>query len=145
MKSVIKLAAALLAGMSMQALAYDNASIFSPGQLGVETLHEGKPASTLITNVHVFDGKNENRLMNANVLIEGKLIKAVSSKPIEAEGATVIEPGAYADLLLVDGNPLEDITVIGGTDKWFDADPEWKPIETIDLIMMSGAIYKNTL
>ena len=57
----------------------------------------------------------------------------------------VIEPGAYADLLLVDGNPLEDITVIGGTDKWFDADPAWKPIETIDLIMLSGAIYKNTL
>jgi imidazolonepropionase-like amidohydrolase len=57
----------------------------------------------------------------------------------------VIEPGAYADLLLVDGNPLEDITVIGGNDKWFDADPEWKPIDTINLIMMSGAIYKNTL
>ena len=57
----------------------------------------------------------------------------------------VIEPGAYADLLLVKGNPLEDITVIGGTDKWFDAEPEWKPIETIDLIMLGGAVYKNTL
>jgi imidazolonepropionase-like amidohydrolase len=57
----------------------------------------------------------------------------------------VIEPGAYADLLLVNGNPLEDITVIGGTDKWFDAEPEWKPIETIDLIMLGGAVYKNTL
>lgn len=57
----------------------------------------------------------------------------------------VIAPGAYADLLLVDGNPLEDISVIGGTDKWFDAEPEWKPIETIRLIMLGGAIYKNTL
>ena len=57
----------------------------------------------------------------------------------------VIESGAYADLLLVNGNPLEDITVIGGTNKWFDADPEWKPIETIELIMLGGAIYKNTL
>ena len=57
----------------------------------------------------------------------------------------VIEPGAYADILLVDGNPLEDISVIGGTNKWFDADPEWKPIETIRLIMLSGAVYKNTL
>ena len=35
----------------------------------------------------------------------------------------VVEEGAYADLLLVDGNPLEDITVIGGVDKWFDAPP----------------------
>jgi imidazolonepropionase-like amidohydrolase len=57
----------------------------------------------------------------------------------------VIEPGAYADLLLVDGNPLEDIAVIGGTDKWFDAEEEWKPIDSINLIMLGGAVYKNTL
>jgi hypothetical protein len=47
--------------------------------------------------------------------------------------------------LLVDGNPLKDITVIGGTNKWFDADPEWKPIETLNVIMKDGKIYKNTL
>jgi imidazolonepropionase-like amidohydrolase len=57
----------------------------------------------------------------------------------------VIQPGAYADLLIVDGNPLEDITVIGGTEQWWDADPEWKPIETIRLIMKDGKIHKNTL
>jgi imidazolonepropionase-like amidohydrolase len=57
----------------------------------------------------------------------------------------VIERGAYADLLVVDGNPLEDITVIGGSEKWWDADPEWKPIETIRLIMKDGKVYKNTL
>lgn len=57
----------------------------------------------------------------------------------------VIEPGAYADLLIVDGNPLEDVSAIGGTDKWFDADPEWTPVETIRLIMLNGAVYKNTL
>ncbi|MEM7146938.1 MAG: amidohydrolase family protein [Verrucomicrobiota bacterium] len=57
----------------------------------------------------------------------------------------VIEPGAYADLLLVDGNPLEDIKVIGGTEQWFDADPEYTPIETLNLIMKDGVIYKNTL
>ncbi len=57
----------------------------------------------------------------------------------------VIEEGAYADILLVDGNPLEDISVIDGTTKWFDADPEWKQIETLDLIMKNGVIYKNTL
>ncbi len=57
----------------------------------------------------------------------------------------VIKEGAYADILLVDGNPLKDISVIGGTDKWFDADPEWKPIKTLRLIMKDGKIYKNTL
>ncbi len=65
--------------------------------------------------------------------------------PYQAGKQGVIEEGAYADILLVDGNQLEDISVIGGTDKWFEADPEWKPIETLDLIMKDGKIYKNTL
>ncbi len=65
--------------------------------------------------------------------------------PYQAGKQGIIEAGAYADLLLVDGNPLEDITVIGGTDAWFDADPEYEPIETLNLIMKDGVIYKNTL
>jgi imidazolonepropionase-like amidohydrolase len=56
----------------------------------------------------------------------------------------VVEEGAYADLLLVDGNPLEDITAIGGSDKWFDA-PDRDGIETMRIIMKDGKIYKNTL
>ncbi|WP_244952301.1 metal-dependent hydrolase family protein [Ruegeria arenilitoris] len=51
------------------------------------------PAQTLITNVHVFDGVNDGRIENANVLIEGNLIAAVSADPISAEGATVIDGG----------------------------------------------------
>jgi imidazolonepropionase-like amidohydrolase len=45
----------------------------------------------------------------------------------------VIEEGALADLLLVDGNPLEDLTV-------FDT-----PEEGLALIMKDGKIYKNTV
>jgi imidazolonepropionase-like amidohydrolase len=45
----------------------------------------------------------------------------------------VIQEGAYADLLLIDGNPLEDIEIM--------VDPE----ENFDLIMKGGVIYKNTL
>lgn len=45
----------------------------------------------------------------------------------------VIEEGAHADLLLVDGNPLEDISVM--------ATPE----ETYDLIMKGGVIYKDAM
>jgi imidazolonepropionase-like amidohydrolase len=56
----------------------------------------------------------------------------------------VIEEGAYADILLVDGNPLEDITVIGGSEKWFDA-PARDGIKTMRVIMKDGKIYKNTL
>lgn len=56
----------------------------------------------------------------------------------------VIEPGAYADILLVDGNPLEDITAIGGSEQWFDA-PSRDGKETLRIIMKDGKIYKNTL
>lgn len=58
----------------------------------------------------------------------------------------VIKKGAYADLLLVDGNPLKDITVIGGNKKWFDAKSRKADgIKTMRLIMKGGVVYKNTL
>ena len=57
----------------------------------------------------------------------------------------VIEEGAYADILIVDGNPLEDITVIGASPQWFDAPDREMDIPTINLIMKDGKIYKNTL
>lgn len=70
--------------------------------LAVVTLAIGVPAQaqqsapkpqTLFTNVHVFDGVNEKRAMNANVLVEGNLIKQVSTSRIDAPGATVIIGG----------------------------------------------------
>lgn len=45
----------------------------------------------------------------------------------------VIEEGAYADLLLVDGDPLADITVFSEPDKY------------LLFIMKDGIVYKNTL
>lgn len=44
-----------------------------------------------------------------------------------------IEEGAHADLLLISGNPLEDISILT------------KPHETLALIMKAGKVYKNTL
>jgi imidazolonepropionase-like amidohydrolase len=45
----------------------------------------------------------------------------------------VVEAGALADLLLVDGNPLDDINLVANPDKNFV------------VIMKDGRIYKNTL
>jgi imidazolonepropionase-like amidohydrolase len=45
----------------------------------------------------------------------------------------VIEEGAFADVLLVDGNPLADLTLIA------------EPTKNFVLIMKDGKIYKNTL
>ena len=57
----------------------------------------------------------------------------------------VIEAGAYADILIVEGNPLEDITVIGGNPEWFDAPKRDRGFDTIKLIMKDGKVFKNTL
>ncbi|MGI9201935.1 MAG: amidohydrolase family protein, partial [Woeseiaceae bacterium] len=46
----------------------------------------------------------------------------------------VIEEGAYADILLVDGNPLDDISLLS-------EDYE----KSLRIIMKDGVIYKNTL
>ena len=43
---------------------------------------DAKP-KVLITNVNVFDGVNEKRIENASVLIEGNLIKDISTAPTE--------------------------------------------------------------
>jgi imidazolonepropionase-like amidohydrolase len=57
----------------------------------------------------------------------------------------VIEVGAYADIILVDGNPLEDLSVLGASyDMW--APPRaTQSVSTIRFIMKDGKIYKNTL
>ncbi len=45
----------------------------------------------------------------------------------------IIKKGAYADILLVDGNPLEGTEILVNYE------------ENIDLIMKDGVIYKNAL
>lgn len=45
----------------------------------------------------------------------------------------VIEEGAMADLLLINGNPLEDINILANPD------------DNFSLIMKDGNIYKNTI
>lgn len=50
-------------------------------------------STTLITNVNAFDGMNEKPIEKANVLVDGNKIKQVSTKKIDATGATVIDGG----------------------------------------------------
>jgi imidazolonepropionase-like amidohydrolase len=84
--------------------------------------------------------------LKALTSVNGEILKLCGEvmDPYPEGKIGVIEEGAYADILLIDGNPLEDITVIGGCEKWFDA-PERDGIETMRLIMKDGKIYKNTL
>ncbi len=57
------------------------------------TVAQDTPPQTLFTNVHVFDGRNAERIENASVLIEGNLIKTISTESIDAPGAQVIDGG----------------------------------------------------
>ncbi len=82
-----------------------------------------------------------------------KAMTSTSGKLAQLTGRTnpypgifgVIEEGALADILIVKGNPLKDISVIGGNDKYLDAPYRDRGLKTIALIMKDGKIYKNTL
>lgn len=53
--------------------------------------------------------------------------------PYTAGALGVVKPGAYADFLIVEGNPLQDIKLLGD------------PAKNLKLIMKDGKVYKNTL
>jgi imidazolonepropionase-like amidohydrolase len=57
----------------------------------------------------------------------------------------VIEKGAYADIILVDGNPLEDVKLLGASvDMWAPPRSE-RSIKTIPFVMKDGTIYRNEI
>ena len=73
-------------------------------------------------------------ILRQNTSHAGKwLAKSGTKNPYREGPLGVIEAGAYADILLVDGNPLNDVSIL--------ADFESK----IRLIMKDGKIFKNTL
>ncbi|TRX54588.1 amidohydrolase family protein [Thalassomonas sp. M1454] len=98
----------------------------------------------------MFSGGKNNYDGNFEVLkqltsVAGEML-ALSGPRNPAPGPIgVIEVGATADILLVDGNPLKDIHVLnGGYKEWYSQPaPRENPIKTIQLIMKEGVIYKN--
>jgi imidazolonepropionase-like amidohydrolase len=104
--------------------------VFSTDQFGApENFKE--QSNEFLTLAEVFEPVEVLKMATSNVAtlleLSGEL------HPYRAGPLGVIETGAYADILLVEGNPLEDATLL--------ADFE----ENIDLIMKDGVIYKNTL
>ena len=62
----------------------------------------------------------------------GELLKLSGIRNPYPGDLGVVREGAFADLLLVDGNPLEDIKVVG-------------ELENLRVIIKDGQVYKNTL
>lgn len=65
--------------------------------------------------------------------LSGELLQLSGERSPYPGKIGVIEKGAHADLLLIDGNPLEDISILLGYE------------ESLDLIMKGGEVYKNTM
>ncbi len=61
------------------------------------------------------------------------LAMAGPRSPYQAGPVGVLEPGAYADLLVVEGDPLADVSILS------------EPEQNLRVIMKGGKAYKNTL
>ncbi len=76
-------------------------------------------------------------LHRAEVLTPIEIIRQatlVGARVVEREGSLgIIEPGATADLLLVDGNPLDDLRLLTGQGVH------------LSVIMQSGRFHKRTI
>jgi imidazolonepropionase-like amidohydrolase len=127
----------------------ENVKKYRP-RLGFQGDCVGLPAACQAQNDHqIYLGAKffgNHYYLKALTSVNGEIVKLSGEvlDPYPEGKLGVIEEGAYADILLIDGNPLEDITVIGGNEKWFDA-PVRDGIETMRIIMKDGVIYKNTL
>lgn len=90
-----------------------------------------KRQSTMLT--HLTNWYTNAELLRQATAANGELLSLSGPRNPYPGKLGVIEAGALADLLLVDGNPLEDISLVT------------KPEKSFVLIMKDGTIYKNTL
>ena len=72
-------------------------------------------------------------ILNQATAINGEILALSGPRNPYPGKLGVIEEGALADLLLINGNPLEDISILTEPDK------------NLALIMKDGKIYKNTI
>ncbi len=83
--------------------------------------------------------------LKAMTSVPGELAQLTGENNPYPKKLGVIEEGAYADILIVEGNPLEDLSAIGADKGWFDAAPRSEDVTNIKFIMKDGKVYKNTL
>ena len=100
---------------------------------------DGPPPAILIRNVHLFDGTGGAR-QPRNVRITGDRIgncalfaRSGKRNPYRAARLGVIEQGAWADLLLARGNPLDDLRLLEDFER------------NLLVIIKDGVIHKNLM
>jgi imidazolonepropionase-like amidohydrolase len=90
-----------------------------------------RQADNVITTVTGLGFSNLEALKMTTKRAAEVLNLAGEMNPYQEGALGVIQEGAYADVILVDGNPLQDITVLKR--------------DKVQLVIKDGKIYKNTL
>ncbi len=94
----------------------------------------------IITDPKKIDTLNDEFIFRQDWFTNAEILQQATSKSGELLGLShrfspgkigVIEEGALADILLIDGNPIEDLKIL--------QDPE----NNLHLIMKDGKIFKN--
>ena len=119
--------------------ASDNTHAVASGLQSLSILQEAGVTmaygTDLLGETHVR--QSEEFAIRARVLPHAEIFASattIAAKLIGMEGKLgIVAPGAIADLLVVDGNPLADVTVL--------ANPE----RNVRLVMKAGEIYRNGL
>ncbi len=113
----------------------DDALVLDAGPMAHEAGIPIVYGTDLFADTH--DHQLEEFIIRSEVQPPTDLIRAATStaaRLLQLDGQVgVVAPGAFADLLVIDGNPLEDIRVLT------------TPDQTLRFIMKEGQIYKNQL
>lgn len=80
----------------------------------------------LFKKFRMLDPERDGIVGGHEILIEGETIREVSEKPLSA-------PGAFADLLVIDGDPLKDLGLFERAET------------SLSAIMKAGRFHKNRL
>ncbi|ADE55640.1 metal-dependent hydrolase family protein [Coraliomargarita akajimensis] len=112
------------------AIKHEAKIVFSSDWFGSKDAYDLQ-AQEWIAREDLFNGAEIMRQATGRA---GELLSLAGERNPFKEGKLgVIEKGAYADLVLIEGNPLEDITILA------------QPDEHLKLIMKDGVIYKDAL
>jgi imidazolonepropionase-like amidohydrolase len=113
--------------------------VFDYALKGLEIMHQAGVKMGLGTDLigQIYTRQSSEFELRARVLPTIDILRsatAVNAELVCQEGKLgCVKEGAFADLLVVDGNPLKDISVLGGNG------------EKLSVVMNAGKLHKNTL
>jgi imidazolonepropionase-like amidohydrolase len=81
------------ATLVITSVTFASGAALAAGSAADATKAEEAPRQVLFTNVNIFNGTDQKLIKNGSVLVEGNLIKTVSSDPIDAPDAYTVDGG----------------------------------------------------